>query len=141
MQIFNCPHCGKPIDGQAMQFSRRQRHLYPALVAAGMGHLWHGPGPNSFDPQLIEGARLHLKKWQLPCERGDALNTIRNKIRQEDWGWLELTHEAGAPKQAAPKPKPAPQARAADPGTAPSPGSPEYFKWLEQRRGPHPRAD
>lgn len=137
MQIFHCPHCHQPIDQTMLRFAQgKQRHLYPSLVAMGMGHLWQGPGPNSFHPQLIEGARLHLKKWKLPCERGDALNTIRNKIRQEDFGWLELAYEAGNPK---PEAKPAaqpPRPQAADPGQAPPFGTAAYWQWVEARRGP-----
>jgi hypothetical protein len=91
---FNCPHCGKPIDRQAAAF---QRHKYPELVGVGLGHLWTGPGFNDFQPQLVMGTRKFLRKHELPAEVGDAINAIRNKIRQGDWGYLEQRFEEGQP--------------------------------------------
>jgi hypothetical protein len=93
-------------------------HKYPELVQQGLGHLWVGPGFNDFAPQLIAGAVKFLKKRELPCERGDAINAIRNKVRGHDWGYLEQRFEEGAPKAdgavgegaSAPPPRPMPQA-------------------------------
>jgi hypothetical protein len=101
MTIFNCPHCGKPIDRQAAQF---QRHKYPELVAQGLGHLWVGPGFNDFAEPLIRGTQKFLRKHDLPAEKGDAINAARSKIYQGQWGYLEQRFEEGMPSPPAPLP-------------------------------------
>ena len=91
---MKCPTCGQPIDPMKAQF---QRHRYPVLVSEGLGHLWVGPGRNDFADRLVMTTQKFLKKRELPCEKGDAINAIRNKVLVQDWGWLEQRWEEGNP--------------------------------------------
>lgn len=70
-------------------------HPYPEMCVAGLGHLWVGPKRNDFAEPLIQAAQKHLKKHNLPCERGDGINYIRNLVRRSDWGALEQRDEEG----------------------------------------------
>jgi hypothetical protein len=64
-------------------------HPYPQLIAENLGHLWVGPRRNDFAPALIKAVQAHLDKYNLPKRQGDAINAIRNRVLQGDWGWLE----------------------------------------------------
>lgn len=110
---MNCPHCGKPIDTQAMQMGSGG-HKYPELVQAGLGDLWTGPNFNDFDRRLVEAAQKFLKKHELPSDYGDGLNAVRNKVRQRDFGWLEQRWSESQVKPVAPKAEP-PKLPAAEP--------------------------
>lgn len=74
---------------------RAKGHPYPSLVREGLEALWVGPKRNDFAAPLVVGTRKHLQKHNLPHERGDAINAIRNRILQGDWGWLEQRQEEG----------------------------------------------
>jgi hypothetical protein len=110
------------------------RRFYPELDREGLAHLWRGPGRNDFAEPLVLATQKHLRKRDLPAERGDAINAIRNKILSRDWGWLEQRWQEGESRQKGQGSR-GPMNRAADPGAAPLPNSPEYFRWLEERRG------
>lgn len=123
MTIFNCPHCGKPIDRQAAQF---QRHKYPELVTQGLGHLWVGPGFNDFAEPLIRGTQKFLRKHDLPAEKGDAINAARSKIYQGQWGYLEQRFEEG---QAPPSP-PSPLSSLGEGGQEGNRPLPQAERWV-----------
>lgn len=73
-------------------------HPYPDMCCNGLAHLWVGPRRNDFHPDLIKAVQKHLKKHNLPGERGDAINAIRNRIIQADWGWLEQREDESKPQ-------------------------------------------
>lgn len=107
-------------------------HRYPELTAVGLGHLWVGPGFNDFAPGLIEACRKHLKTLNLPAQKGHALDYIRNRIREQNWGaleqrWEERPGQAGGPTQ-----QDRPQAM--DDNLAPPFGTPRYWEWIEKRK-------
>jgi hypothetical protein len=68
-------------------------HRYPVLLRVGLGDLWVGPGWNDFDPAIERAAIAHLRKYNLPCERGDAHRYIGNQIRGEQWNKLEILRD------------------------------------------------
>lgn len=63
-------------------------HKYPTLLNAGLGEIWTGPGWNDFDPKVVEAARRHKKKHDLPADYADGQGFISNLIKQEDWAKL-----------------------------------------------------
>jgi len=113
-------------------------HPYPALVAAGLGHLWVGPSFNDFAPGLIEACRKHLKTHNLPAQKGHACDYIRNRIKEGDFGALEQRWEEALTPSPSPKTGrgeaglPLAQAETAAP---PPFGTPEYWAWQEARQG------
>jgi hypothetical protein len=86
-------------DRQAARFGTAAGHKYPDLVAAGLGHLWQGPGFNDWDPSLLEGIRKHLKQMDRPCHKGACCDYIRNRLHEgaAGLGALELRFEEGQP--------------------------------------------
>jgi hypothetical protein len=80
---------------------RAKGHPYPELVRELLQAIWVGPKRNDFAAPIIMAARKHLEKHDLPHERGDAINAIRNRILQRDWGWLEQRQEEGEALSAA----------------------------------------
>jgi len=120
-------------DPMAARMSRGH-HRYPELTAVGLGHLWVGPGFNDFEPGLIEACRKHLKTLNLPAQKGHALDYIRNRIREQNWGALEQRWEerpqgrAGSLTQ-----QEGPKALPMD-NLAPPFGTPAYWDWVEKRQ-------
>jgi hypothetical protein len=70
------------------------RHAYPELLEVGLGDIWQGEtisGPNrfrAFREDLIVAVIKYLKQYNLPSNRGDAINCIINSIRKQEWGKL-----------------------------------------------------
>lgn len=109
-------------------------HRYPELTAVGLGHLWVGPGFNDFAPGLIEACRKHLKTLNLPAQKGHALDYIRNRIREQNWGALEQRWEERPKGRAgSPTPKEMPKALPMN-NLAPPFGTPAYWDWVEKRK-------
>ncbi|MEM9118480.1 MAG: hypothetical protein AAGD09_11425 [Cyanobacteria bacterium P01_F01_bin.56] len=130
------------VDPTSLRFSTGSNHRYPALVAAGLGHLWVGPSFNDFAPGLVEACRKHLKTHSLPAQRGHALDYIRNRIKEADFGALEQRWEerhrpegtrtaVGVEGQGGA----APIVQVLDESTVPPYGTPAWYEWMDQRRG------
>ncbi|MBL1176925.1 hypothetical protein [Pantanalinema sp. GBBB05] len=67
----------------------RTGNLHPELVQAGLGEIWHGPGWNDFDPEIVKACCRHLKKINFPHEYGNGLTYVNNCIYKAKWGELE----------------------------------------------------
>ena len=81
-------------DGAAAH-RRECDRIWPALVAAGLELAWVGPGRSQFSPAVLESARKHLAKHDLPADPADCKRFISNRIRAEDWVAVELLMESG----------------------------------------------
>lgn len=57
-------------------------HKYPALVQAGHGHWWQGPGLNDWHPQLLRGITAHLRENDRPCTEMAARTYLRNRLME-----------------------------------------------------------
>ena len=68
------------------------------LIEQQLEHLWTGPGRNDFNEDLVRGAQAHLKKHEKPCDRGDALQYIRNGVTYGRFADLEARFEEGGGK-------------------------------------------
>jgi hypothetical protein len=75
-------------------------HRYPALVQAGFGAVWVGPGFRDFDPEIVRAACRHKAKNKLPDDYVDGQTFIVNAIRDENWAAIEMLVTAAAGKQA-----------------------------------------
>ncbi|MBW4692279.1 MAG: hypothetical protein KME27_10980 [Lyngbya sp. HA4199-MV5] len=65
-------------------------HRYPALVEAGFGAVWVGPGFRDFAPDVVRAACRHKAKNNLPDEYADGQTYIANAIRDENWAAIEM---------------------------------------------------
>lgn len=94
----------KIADPMAARFGIAAGHKYPDLVAAGLGHLWQGPGFNDWHPDLLEGIRKHLKGMERLCHRGACCDYIRNRLHEgaAGFGALELRFGEGTHRQSLP---------------------------------------
>ena len=73
-------------------------HRYPALVAHGLGDVWHGPGRNDFNPDVVSAIQEHLRKCDKPASPGNACSWITSRVNKGDWAPIELKRdEAIAP--------------------------------------------
>ena len=118
------------------RFTQSNPCPYADLVRENLDHLWEGPGRNDFAAALIYSVQKYLGKRSLPREKGDAINAIRNKVLQEDWGWLEQRwderHRPEATRTAVGSDA---LPEVLDESAVPAFGTPAYYEWLEQRKG------
>ena len=123
------------VDPTTLRF-QQGNHRYPALVNAELGHLWVGPSFNDFAPELVEACRKHLKTHSLPAQRGHALDYIRNRIKEGDFGALEQrwAERGGATEQQG-KGAAEPVAQVLDESTVPPYVTPAYWAWQDARQG------